>query len=104
MTNTTDLKVAKSSRTIIDSIENAKEEFRVLISKIDNEVQELSQKVRNSSGPADNDTVGRINKLKMNFKQLQDLLTKMETMDETAWETLRPEVAQAYEKASTARQ
>jgi len=104
MAHTTDLKVAKSSRSIIESLENSKEEFRALISKIDNEVQELSQKVRNGSGPADNDTVGRINKLKMNFKQVQDLLTKMETIDETAWETLRPEAAQAYEKASTARQ
>ncbi len=104
MEATTDLKVAQTSRSVIDALENSKEEFKALIDRINNHVQSLSQQVRMANDAADPEVIGRINKLKLNSKQLQDLLTKMDAMDETAWEVVRPDAELAYEKASAASQ
>ncbi len=104
MEDTTDLKVAQTSRPVIDSLENSKEEFKALIDRMNNDVQSLSQQVRTAADSSDPEVIGRINKLKLNSKQLQSLLTQMEAMNETAWEMARPAAELAYEKASAASQ
>lgn len=104
METTTDLKIAQTSRPAIDALDNSKEEFKALIDRMNNDVLSLSQQVRLAKDAADPEVIGRINKLKLNSKQLQDLLTQMEAMDETAWEVARPAAELAYVKAAAVNQ
>ncbi|MBK8564999.1 MAG: hypothetical protein IPN76_17090 [Saprospiraceae bacterium] len=100
MENTSDLKVAITSRAAIDSLSNSKEEFSTLISMMDKEIGDNSQQVRISNDASNTDQIGRINKLKIHRKMLQDMLAKMELMQEENWETLRPEAKETYEAAT----
>jgi hypothetical protein len=100
MEGISNLKVAKTSRAAIDSISNSKEEFSALIAKIDTKVGDMSQLVRISKNAANSSEVGQINKLKIHRKRLNDMLMKMEIMQDRTWELLRPEAARIYEEAA----
>jgi prefoldin subunit 5 len=104
MDNNLDLKVAKTSRSAINSLQNSRSEFQSVIEKIDSEITELSQEVRTPNGSATNESINRINKLKLHRKRLNDMLAVMDEHGETAWEMLRPEAKRTFEEALLARQ
>ncbi len=104
MDNNLDLKVAKTSRSAIDSLQNSKSEFQSVIQKMDTEITELSQEVRIQNGSATSSSINRINKLKLHRKRLGDMLAVMDQHGETAWEMLRPEAKQTFEEVLLARQ
>jgi len=104
METSSDLKVAQSSRSAIDSLENSKKEFSALIQKLDKEVHDLSQGVRIAGTDVSMPSISRVNKLKLHRRQLQDLLEQMETMDGNAWEAFKPLAQAAYQDAAAARQ
>ena len=101
---TTALKVVKTSRSAIDSLENSKEEFKALIDKMDKEVQDLFQQVRIANSADNAQLVGRMNKLELHRNQLQEMLADMKAMYQATWEEMRAAASQAYEEASMARQ
>lgn len=105
METTNALKVAKTSRSSIESLENSKEEFIAMIEKMDAEISDLSQTIRATEGSTGNtDAIGRVNKLKIHRKRLDDLLAAMQAGDEHTWGTMRESAQLAYEAAMTARQ
>lgn len=104
MHNASDLKVAQSSRSTIDSLENAKEEFKALITKLDNLVGDNSQQVRISNDASNNGQIGEINRLKLHRRNLHEMLVKMESLPESSWENMRPTAQKIYEEAAAAKQ
>ncbi|MBI1226731.1 MAG: hypothetical protein GC192_15965 [Bacteroidetes bacterium] len=102
MEDTSVLKIAKTSRSAIDSLANSKEEFNVIIAKLDKLIGDNSQQVRISNDISNASQVGLINKLKIHRKRLCDMLAEMEVIKEDAWEALRPEAAKVYEEAASA--
>lgn len=104
MTITSDMKVAQSSRPSIDSLENSKEEFKAIIAKFDNLIGDNSQQVRITNDASSNRQIGQINKLKIHRRQLQEMLMRMESLPEDAWETMRPAAQKIYEEAAKTKQ
>lgn len=99
MIDTSEIKVEKSSRSSIGSLENSKEEFKALITKMDNLIGDNSQQVR-ISNKSNNDQIGEINKVKIHRRQLHETLLQMEGMTEEDWVNMRPNAQKIYEEAA----
>ncbi len=104
MTDTSDIKVAQSSRSSIDSLENSKEEFKALVAKMDNLISDNSQQVRMSNDASSNGQIGLINKLKIHRRNLHEMLLEMEATPEETWGTIRPAAQKIFEEAAAAKQ
>ncbi len=99
MDNNLDIKVANTSRPVIESLQDSRSEFQSMIEKMDTEIEGLSQEVRIETGGSPNSHINRINKLKVHRKRLSDLLTVMDDNGGTTWDLLRPEAQQVFEDA-----
>jgi len=104
METTNAMKVAKTSRSSIESLENSKEEFMAMIEKMDAEISDLSQAVRMEGNATSTGTIERVNKLKIHRLRLNEMLTAMQAADERTWVAMRQSAQLAYEEADTARQ